>query len=237
MSFYFQPPIFSVQPVVVAPQPVVHVTTTIPTCVVRPAILTVAAQTPPPPSPVVYVLPQVSSHDTAVSSNIVSCTDTNSHVPSRGSTLRIVFYGHNSATTTSESTSTANSALVLASAPRSATIWRCALDTSVKQRLTMASFRDEIPKMAARAGAKGSTWRTASIFVMYVHAKKDLDITGRDGAVRNDDVLRMLVIVNPSGASDEGGMPTGVSETDWNDEMERWERGQVDLYVVVRMDG
>ncbi|KAG5993656.1 hypothetical protein E4U54_003294 [Claviceps lovelessii] len=235
MPYYFQPPIFAVQPVIT---PVVQVTTAVQ--VSRPAVYTVAVQ--PPTPPVVYVLPAVtqgtvvSDHDGGASSPATADTTTDLPVSSRRPTLRIVFYGHSA--TSSE-----------APEPRPRPIWRRTLDHSFSTRPTLASFKESIPRLAAQAGvtstttASGSgslTWHSAIIFVLYPHTNGAIDIGAGEGPVRNGDMVRELGMVSPSagaGASGAGDMASQVQQGDWDAYMERWERGQVRLHGVVCMDG
>ncbi|KAG5983630.1 hypothetical protein E4U55_007686 [Claviceps digitariae] len=222
MSLYYQPAVLTVNPVVV-PQPVVHVTTTVPIAVYsfQPAVFTAAAQ---PPAPSVQYI-QVSPPTTTATPD----TNTNLPVPSHRRTLRLVFYGHHSVTSDS------------ATSPPRRQIWRRALDTSFTERPTLASFKERIPRVASQVGVPSNlTWRTASIFVMYPHSRGVVDIAEGIGPVQNEDVIQELIMVNSEGrgasASGSANARAVVGQEEWDIEMGRWEAGQVVLYGVVCMD-
>ncbi|KAG6054199.1 hypothetical protein E4U17_003999 [Claviceps sp. LM77 group G4] len=134
-------------------------------------------------------------------------------------------------------------------------IWRRTLDVSFTQRPTLSDFADSLPRLATWAGVDGvinrsssssssssssnrkCTWRSASVYVLYANSKGGVVIQAGTGPVSNENVLRVLrvpkAVAAEAGETDEDA----TTQEEWDAEMGRWEGGQVELHVVVYMDG
>ncbi|KAG6301016.1 hypothetical protein E4U09_006031 [Claviceps aff. purpurea] len=121
-------------------------------------------------------------------------------------------------------------------------IWRRTLEISFTQRPTLSEFADSLPRLATWAGVGninrgGCTWRSASVYVLYANSKGGVAIRAGTGPVSNENVLRVLRVAKAGAA--EAGETDGDATTqeEWDAEMGRWEGGQVELHVVVCMEG
>ncbi|KAG6138813.1 hypothetical protein E4U35_007162 [Claviceps purpurea] len=123
-------------------------------------------------------------------------------------------------------------------------IWRRTLEISFTQRPTLSEFADSLPRLATWAGvgninSGGCTWRSASVYVLYANSKGGVAIRAGTGPVSNENVLRVLRVAK-AGAAEAGETETdgdATTQEEWDAEMGRWEGGQVELHVVVCMEG
>ncbi|KFG83282.1 hypothetical protein MANI_003088 [Metarhizium anisopliae] len=176
MSFYFQPPVFAVQPTTCV-QPVVWA----PAPAVVPAYYTTVVQPVPVPAPaVVYATPPVIQVYTAPPM-VSAAALPESQRP--GLRVRIIFYGHGPGR----------------EAPRS--LWCRAADATYPAVPTGSRLRDDIARLAELQNlAQG--WRHARIVVAAPGSAAPV-IAAELGPVLNDDVVRVLELQRDAGADED----------------------------------
>lgn len=218
MSFYFQPPIFAVQPAIL-----LQATLYPPLIATGPVHL---IPTPPPPAvPIIYypippgyvTQPQLAQVTTRpVLETGTSLEDRNSHIIK----VRAIFYGHGR---TQRQDTTRR-------------IWFRATDSVYETPPSKLRLSEDITSWAGRHGLR-NTWVWARLHLLVPGATADtIAVVPELGPVLNDDVCRVVEILNTNANGGQSRECRGVSDAEVEDIFKNVTRGPSNIILTVCLD-